>query len=287
MTPQRPRSLDPRELGFRPRRAVSWLSPLLLLRTGLSSLLALIFGAYMDKRELQGAIPARIYRHDHTDGELWLDYVADLGDGFHATYSVAYLLGQPALTVDGHELPRGHVLIMGGDRVYPTASMREYEDRCKGPYTAALPAPPPDRPPPTLYALPGNHDWYDGLTAFLRLFVGARAATTSAAGGPSSPARTSRSSCRTRGGCSRSTRRSARTLTTRSWSTSRRPRAQLTADDRVILVVPTPGWVKAEANPTAYDTIDFFIRKIIDADRRRGAAHHRRRHPPLRPLHRP
>src|SRR5690606_3988618 len=197
-----------------------------------------------------------------TDGELWLDYVADLGDGFPATYSVAYLLGQPALTVDGRELPRGHIMIMGGDRVYPTANMREYEDRCKGPYTAALPAPPPDQPPPTLYALPGNHDWYDGLTAFLRLFAGARADHI--------------------GGW--------RTQQSRSYFALKLPHswwlfavdeafgaylddpqlvyfekaaAHLTAEDRVILVVPTPGWVTAEANPTAYDTTDFFIRKII------------------------
>ena len=39
--------------------------------------------------------------------------------------------------------------------------------------------------------MPGNHDWYDGLTAFLRLFV-RHEDRTSAAGAPPSPARTSR-----------------------------------------------------------------------------------------------
>ena len=67
------------------------------------------------------------------DGGLWLDYVADLGDGFDATYSVAYLLAQPELTVDGHRLPRAQTLVMGGDQVYPSASYEAYEDRCKGP----------------------------------------------------------------------------------------------------------------------------------------------------------
>ena len=62
------------------------------------------------------------------------------------------------------------MLVMGGDQVYPTASNAAYEDRCKGPYQAALPEPPPNGSP-TLYAVPGNHDWYDGLTAFLRLFA--------------------------------------------------------------------------------------------------------------------
>jgi hypothetical protein len=36
-------------------------------------------------------------------------------------------------------------------------------------YAAALPELPDPRP--TVYAIPGNHDWYDGLTAFLRVFA--------------------------------------------------------------------------------------------------------------------
>ena len=59
--------------------------------------------------------------HDHSGGnELWLDYVSDLGDGFDATYSVAYLLGQPKLDVrmpagtDTVPTPRGSLLVMGG-----------------------------------------------------------------------------------------------------------------------------------------------------------------------------
>ena len=66
------------------------------------------------------------------------------------------------------ELPRGRVLVMGGDQVYPAAERDEYADRTLGPYRAALPwlgAGNPD-----LFAIPGNHDWYDGLTNFIRLF---------------------------------------------------------------------------------------------------------------------
>jgi len=44
-----------------------------------------------------------------------------------------------------------------------------YEDRFIGPFAAALPkTDAPDKP--DLYALPGNHDWYDGLVTFLRVF---------------------------------------------------------------------------------------------------------------------
>lgn len=257
---RRPTRLDPDELGFTRRRAVPWLSPQLLLRTGIRTALALIFGAYLDKRELQGALPSRTYEQPGEDDELWLDYVADTGDGFDPTYTMAYLLAQPSLTIDGHELPRGRVLIMGGDQVYPTASMEQYEDRLKGPYTAALPLPSPDGPQPTLYALPGNHDWYDGLTAFLRVFVGER---TDHIGG-------------------------WRTEQTRSYFAISLPHQwwvfavdeaygaylddpqlvyferaakALGPQDRVILVTPAPGWAKPD--PKGYDTIDFFVRTII------------------------
>jgi hypothetical protein len=239
---------------------VAWLSPLQLLRTGLRAALATTFGAYLDKRELQGVLPSRVYQQEGENGELWLDYLADCGDGFNATYSIAYLLGQPSLTVDGTELPRGHVLIMGGDQVYPTASMEQYEDRLKGPYTAALPMPPPDGAQPTLYALPGNHDWYDGLTAFLRLFVGERINNL--------------------GGWRTEQSRSyfAISLPHRWWLLAideafgvylddpqlvyfEKVAQQLGPDDRVILAAPAPTWGKL--NPKGYNSIDYFMRKII------------------------
>jgi hypothetical protein len=257
---RRPTSLDPYELGFTPRPPVAWLSPLLLLRTGVRSALAMTFGAYLDKRELQGVLPSRVYRQEGENGELWLDYVADCGDGFNGTYSIAYLLGQPSLTLDGTELPRGHVLIMGGDQVYPTASMAQYEDRLKGPYAAALPMPPPEAAQPTLYALPGNHDWYDGLTAFLRLFVGERINNI--------------------GGWRTEQSRSyfAISLPHRWWLLAideaygaylddpqlvyfEKVAQQLGPDDRVILAAPAPTWGKL--NPSGYKSIDFFVRRII------------------------
>ena len=257
----RPATLDPLELGFKPQNPVPWLAPLLLLSTGLRTLLAILFGAYLDKRELQNALPGDVIIEPGTDGELWLDYIADLGDGFDATYSLAYLLVQPQLEVDGRPLPRGQVLVMGGDQVYPTASAPAYEDRCKGPYTAALPCPPAGGRP-SLFAVPGNHDWYDGLTAFLRLFARQRDATI--------------------GGW--------RTRQSRSYFAVRLPgdwwlyaldeqfgaylddpqltyfeeaARQLGPTDKVILAVPEPSWVKAVDTPQAYDAVDYFVRTII------------------------
>jgi hypothetical protein len=254
--------MDPRELGFTPRRPVPWLAPLLLLSTGLRSLGAILFGAYLDKRELQNALPGDLHAEPGEGGELWFDYVADLGDGFNATYSVAYLLAQPELSVDGRTLPRGRMLLMGGDQVYPTASGEEYENRMKGPYRAALPAPPAEGSRPTLYALPGNHDWYDGLTAFLRLFARRKDPRI--------------------GGWHTAQRRSyfAVELPAGWWLFAideqfgayiddpqlvyfERAAAQLRPGDQVIVMTPEPSWVKATVHPGAYDAIDYFVRTII------------------------
>ncbi|MEO3923922.1 metallophosphoesterase [Micromonosporaceae bacterium B7E4] len=260
--PPRPGSLDPRELGFTPQRPVPWLAPLLLISTGLRTLLALLFGAYLDKRELQNSLPGTVTRQVGPDGDLWLDFVADLGDGFNATYSVAYLLTRPELELDGHRLPRGQMLLMGGDQVYPTASGEAYENRCKGPYQAAMPQPPADGPPPVLYAVPGNHDWYDGLTAFLRLFVRSRDDNV---GGWRTP---------------QSRSYFAVELPADWWLFGldgqsgvylddpqlryfEEAAKRLTAESRVIIAVPEPSWVKAVDKPHEYDTIDYFIRTVV------------------------
>ncbi len=255
--------MDPTELGFTPQRPVGWLAPLLLLSTGLRTLLALLFGAYLDKRELQNALDGSWFDHSVTDGDdFWFDYVADLGDGFHATYSVAWLLAQPQLELGGAALPRGRMLLMGGDQVYPLASGDGYESRTKGPYRAALPEPPADEPPPTLFALPGNHDWYDGLTAFLRLFARRKDGHI--------------------GGWQTRQRRSyfAVKLPNDWWLFAmdeqsgayiddpqllyfERAAQHVRPEDRVILMTPSPKWVKAVDDPELYDATDYFLRTIL------------------------
>lgn len=259
----RPRSLDPQELGFERKGPIGWLAPLLLLSTGLRTLLHILFGAYLDKRELQNALDDDVFDHSATaTGDIWVDYVADLGDGFDATYSVAYLLSQDELEVDGERLPRGRVLLMGGDQVYPVASGDDYENRMKGPYRAALPEAPAGEPRPTLYALPGNHDWYDGLTAFLRLFARRKDGHI--------------------GGWRTGQRRSyfAIKLPGNWWVFAvdeqfgayiddpqllyfEKAAERVGPDDRVILMTPSPTWVKAREDPDAYDAVDYFVRTIL------------------------
>jgi hypothetical protein len=163
-----------------PRDQVRWLSPGELARTAVKVVLAAVFASYSDKREIQAALYSGLLRaplrEPDTATELWVDYVADLGDGFDATSTVAHTVAAEKITVTDagleYQLSRGGVLVLGGDEVYPTASAPAYEDRFKGPYRAALPTSGDD---PLLVALPGNHDWYDGLTSFLRLFTHRRA----------------------------------------------------------------------------------------------------------------
>ncbi|MGH3824070.1 MAG: metallophosphoesterase [Pseudonocardiaceae bacterium] len=163
------------DLGFEPQDQIRWLSPRELVRTVVKVLLAGVFANYSDKREIQAALGSTLLRAPREPGtatELWIDYVADLGDGFDATATIAHSIAAEKITVTDadleYQLNRGDVLVLGGDEVYPAASAQAYEDRFKGPYRAALPESGDD---PLLVALPGNHDWYDGLTSFLRLFT--------------------------------------------------------------------------------------------------------------------
>lgn len=105
------------------------------------------------------------------DGSVWIDWVADLGDGFDSTYAMASLLSRKELKVADTPLPRGQALIMGGDEVYPKASRQAYMNQLRQPCAWASPdnGPKDDAGRPVL-AIPGNHDWYDGLVLFLAFF---------------------------------------------------------------------------------------------------------------------
>ena len=112
--------------------------------------------------------------------ELWLDYISDSGDGFDATTTIASLAARDTLTLptpagDGparvHETRAGVVLVLGGDQAYPFATMEEYRNRLVGPFRSVLPW---TWHPRWLFAIPGNHDWYDGLASFVKQFCQGR-----------------------------------------------------------------------------------------------------------------
>lgn len=171
---------------------VDWFDPKLLAKVGMRSVISATLGQYTDQRLIQAATDnvsegALRVRYDYSptsshpaeaihpdaNGAVWVDYIADLGDGFESTYAMAYMLAADELKVDGEDryLPAGQLLIMGGDQVYPDATKQEYEARLRDPYDWAFTT---DTPKRKLFAIPGNHDWYDGLSAFSALFCSAR-----------------------------------------------------------------------------------------------------------------
>jgi hypothetical protein len=153
-----------------------WFDPEQLLRTGVRVTVSELFGQNADRRVLDALAHREIDVCDYSSwSELWLDYVSDTGDGWNSTYAVAHAVAQPALAVDDprgaeHATRRGQVLVFGGDQVYPTPSRIAYQQKLVAPYRTALPT--AAKPQPSLFAVPGNHDWYDSLVAFTRLFCG-------------------------------------------------------------------------------------------------------------------
>ncbi|AGB25271.1 hypothetical protein Mycsm_05062 [Mycobacterium sp. JS623] len=174
----RPRPTSDNELGFARRKAVRWFSPPTLARAAAKVVLSAAFGDYLDKREMQSTLESRVLRAGAGSDDVWIDFIADTADGFNQTYSVAWCASQREIAPIGldRKLPRAQLIVFGGDEVYPYATPKEYEDRFSGPYLAALPWTEPDSSRPQekharMLAIPGNHDWYDGLTGFMRLFA--------------------------------------------------------------------------------------------------------------------
>jgi hypothetical protein len=173
--------------SYPPAAMVGWYRPIQIARTGLSTLISTLFGRNADERVIEALKAAPLPYFDYAEddageprAELWLDYVADAGDGFDSTYAVASAVAASTLKLadpadphgPGHHTERGRILVFGGDTVYPVASRAQYEQRLVMPYEHALPR--SGAPHPDVYAIPGNHDWYDSLVAFSRRFCSQR-----------------------------------------------------------------------------------------------------------------
>lgn len=182
---------------------VGWYDPRQLAKTGIEVAISTIFGRHSDQRliEAMGADAEQEekfydYTCHYTDNgreiceldsarprdSIWIDYVGDVGDGWNSTYAIAYHLAETgrkftykdAKTGEAREAEtqRGDILVFGGDEVYPTASREVYNERLLGPYETALRYTYDTHP--HVFAVPGNHDWYDSLVAFTRLFTSRR-----------------------------------------------------------------------------------------------------------------
>ncbi|MEA2843752.1 MAG: hypothetical protein QOJ69_1423 [Actinomycetota bacterium] len=172
-----PRPATEADLGFERRPMVRWLDPHQLVDTSARVLASGLVTSYTDSRELQALAGGGVVDRSDQD-ELWFDYVSDLGDGWNSTYTIARLLAQDKLDLthdaESHPTRRGGILVMGGDQVYPVPTRTQYENRFLGPYRAARPCS-PDGSGPELFAIPGSHDWYDGLVNFSNIFCRQRA----------------------------------------------------------------------------------------------------------------
>lgn len=260
-------------------RMVHWFDPLLLSKLLGNVIVSGMFGQYADRRLIHAALDTvspeeLLKRADLTkdlakdkDGAVWIDYVADLGDGFDATYAIASLLAAPTLEIDDHHLPRGDALIMGGDEVYPLATRKDYLLRMRRPYRFAFPDSEAEGAQhPLVFMIPGNHDWYDGLTLFLALFCRKKP--------------TKLGSWRTR------QRRSyfALKLTDDWWlwaidiqlsEDMDQPQFEyfetiaeaMPTNAKIILCTAEPGWYKAEAGGPSYETMEFAAQIADKADK--------------------
>jgi hypothetical protein len=202
-TPQQVVNVTPPAAApFKQLPMVGWYDPRQLVRTGTQVAISTIFGRHSDRRLVEALASGRPEIYDYTyhykdDGrelcevdrgrprdEIWIDYAADLGEGWNSTYAVAYHLSEDSRefeytdTLSGErrraETRRGDILLFGGDLVYPAADRIEYDQRLVKPYERAFPPGGPREEYPHAFAIPGNHDWYDSLISFSRLFCSKR-----------------------------------------------------------------------------------------------------------------
>ncbi len=177
--PTKPADADPRE------KMVRWFDPV----DGVRTLLAKGKG---DPKKV-GRAPAGnntltpILAKPDEDGDLWIDYVSDLGDGFDPTAAVAWQLTRQHIVLPedrSGELPtppakldKGSILAMGGDEVYPYATAHAYRQQLDLPYRLVADCDTSDAgdttigQAPSLVAIPGNHDWYGGIGLFEDVIV--------------------------------------------------------------------------------------------------------------------
>jgi hypothetical protein len=82
--------------------------------------------------------------------------LGDTGEGDESQFALV-----PSLLEVGKDT---HFMVICSDVVYPAGDVNEYRDKFFIPYKGY---------PKPIYALPGNHDWYDGLNGFMVHFCGA------------------------------------------------------------------------------------------------------------------
>ncbi|WP_235030044.1 metallophosphoesterase family protein [Nonomuraea solani] len=109
----------------------------------------------MEAQEARGIDP-QLRIEQSLGGNFSFLLLGDTGEGDASQYAVV-----PAMLKLGEDTS---FAVIASDVIYPTGSGNEYCDKFFRPYQDY------DAP---IYAIPGNHDWYDGLGGFMRVFCDA------------------------------------------------------------------------------------------------------------------
>jgi Calcineurin-like phosphoesterase len=144
-------------------RPLSWSSPSALWRSRNDQLVRRFGDPTNDTRRAwvagqlaAGADPDFTVRTGDADAEsASFVVIGDTGEGDGSQYAVVPGLLQVAADTD--------FMYVLSDVVYPAGGIDEYEEKFFHPYESY---------PGPIYAVPGNHDWYDGLTGFMFHFCG-------------------------------------------------------------------------------------------------------------------
>ncbi|GAA2240941.1 metallophosphoesterase family protein [Streptomyces indiaensis] len=138
---------------------ISWLNPKMLW-VARNGVLASWFGdptgrtrsRWVAQRAASGAPADKVIRRDDPDRFSFL-VIGDTGEGDDPQYAVV-----PGLLKTGQGTS---FAVLASDVIYPVGSADDYGTKFFRPYR--------DYRAP-IYAIPGNHDWYEGLGGFMRVF---------------------------------------------------------------------------------------------------------------------
>ncbi|WP_119731136.1 metallophosphoesterase family protein [Thermomonospora amylolytica] len=104
-------------------------------------------------RELRRRDPDPSFTMRREEAEFSFLLLGDTGEGDRSQYAVV----PPMLAAGGDT----DFMVICSDVIYPGGEAADYEAKFFRPY-AGYPGP--------IYAIPGNHDWYDGLRGFMHVF---------------------------------------------------------------------------------------------------------------------
>src|SRR5437773_2571889 len=98
---------------YKQEKMVSWFKPEILINSGLRTLVSLLFGNYVARRELEAALDnitveegelEKVKKKYCSTDDIWVDFVSDTGDGFNSTFAVAKTVAKKQLEL-GYQHP--------------------------------------------------------------------------------------------------------------------------------------------------------------------------------------